>query len=76
MGDMKNWTFRETLPSLEEIEDMKRVFGYIIGRVLSRRMRWMKTKPYDMSEYVTWELKHDEFESMSRKSEEVIVWMS
>ena len=67
-GDMSDWTFMETLPNVDDIKKMKEVYAVLIGRVLAKRMKWMKE--YDLKKCVTKEIFHLYSEAMAKESEE------
>ena len=71
MGDMKNWTFLGSLPSEAEISQMREFFSILTGRLLCRRLKWMKE--YKMSDAVNREIEHAYSFEMRQKSQEVCV---
>ena len=68
-GDMKNWTFLETLPSSTDMTFMQNMFVVLVGRILSKRMTWMRA--YKLDESVVHEVEHLYSQEMRQKSEEV-----
>ena len=71
MGDMKNWTFLGALPSEAELSQMREFFSIHTGRLLCRRLKWMKD--YKMSDAVNWDIEHAYSFEMRQKSQEVCV---
>jgi hypothetical protein len=68
-GDMKNWTFLETLPSSTDMTFMQNMYVVLVGRILSKRMTWMRA--YKLDESVVHEVEHLYSQEMRQKSEEV-----
>ena len=68
-GDMSKWTFLETLPSSADMSFMQRMFVVLVGRILVKRIKWMRE--YNLEDSVVQEVEHAYSEEMRQKSEEV-----
>ena len=69
-GNMQDWTFLGTLPSVDDFAFMQRMFVVLLGRITSKRMQWMKD--YNMPcDCVVDEVEHKYAAETHQKSEEV-----
>ena len=69
-GSMEDWTCLGTLPGEDDFVFMRRMFVVLMGRITSKRMKWMQD--YKMQrDCVVDEVEHEYQEQMRRASQEV-----